>query len=99
MNKPTWKRQATRRIDSRARFRISDLGGLHSLMEARGFTSGYQLARESGLSPSTVNHIVHGRRRSASGATVRALREALGESIDRLFVLDKSTASVHPEPR
>lgn len=61
---------------------------------ANGYLSGYQLANASGVSVSTVNHLVHNRRRTASAETVRRTREALGRSADDLFVLEKSPVRV-----
>lgn len=91
--KPTWARSEGRSVDPSARFHLTSLDRLHAAMTACGFLSGYQLAKASGLTASTVNHLVHGRRRTASAETVRRIREALGRSADDLFVLEKSQVS------
>lgn len=88
---PTWSRNQPRSVaDASARFRLVSLDKLHAAMVARQIMSGYQLSQASGIGVSTVNHIVHGRRRTASAKTVNGLREALGPNIDQIFVLDKS---------
>lgn len=96
MNKqPTWARSRPTRVgDARAKFRLTSLDRLHAAMTANGYLSGYQLANASGVSVSTVNHLVHNRRRTASAETVRRTREALGRSADDLFVLEKSPVRV-----
>jgi transcriptional regulator with XRE-family HTH domain len=96
MNKqPTWVRKKSASVtDSRARFRLSSLDRLHAAMTSRDITSGYQLAQASGVNVSTINHLVHGHRRTASAATVRGIREALGPVVDDLFALEKSQVSV-----
>ena len=96
MNKqPTWARsRPTRAGDTSAKFRLTSLDRLHAAMTANGYLSGYQLAKASGVSVSTVNHLVHNRRRTASAETVRRIREALGRSADDLFVLEKSQVRV-----
>ena len=88
---PTWaKNQPASVADASARFRLVSLDKLHAAMVARQYMSGYQLAQASGIGVSTVNHIAHGRRKTASAKTVRGLREALGSNVDQIFVLDKS---------
>ena len=92
---PTWAKDRPATVaDPTARFRLVSLDKLHAAMIARQFMSGYQLALASGVGVSTVNHIVHGRRKTASAKTVRGLREALGSNVDEIFVLEKSQAHV-----
>ena len=93
---PTWAREAHSGLglDTRTRFRLTSLDALRAAMLARGFTSGNQLAVASGVKVGTINHLVHGRRDTASPATVRAIREALGRDAKDLFVLEKSTIHV-----
>ncbi|NNG20529.1 helix-turn-helix transcriptional regulator [Naumannella sp. ID2617S] len=88
--RPTWERPTSVAIN-RTSYRLASLDDLRAAMVARGFTSGYQLARAAGISPATVNHLVFGRRSTASPQTVRAFREVLGRDVDGLFVLDNST--------
>lgn len=96
MKQPTWKQQKPATYAPAARFILRDLGKLHAVMQSRGFTSGYQLARASNVHTSTVNHLVHNHRKTASAATVRQLREVLGEQIDEIFVLEKSQVHANP---
>lgn len=99
MKKPTWARSKPATVaDPRTRFRLTSLDKLHAAMIASGYTSGYQLALASGVHVSTVNHIVHGRRRTASAETVNRLREALTDTNNQLFVLDKSQVSEYRTP-
>ena len=88
---PTWaKNQPPTVAETTARFRLVSLDKLHAAMLARQYMSGYQLAEASGIGVSTINHLVHGRRKTASARTVRGLREALGANVDQIFVLKKS---------
>lgn len=99
---PTWARKRPASVaDPRTRFRLTSLDRLHAAMTARGYMSGYQLAKASGVNASTVNHLVHGHRRTASAETVRLIRECLGRVADDLFVLEKSQVSTDlgPSPR
>lgn len=90
--KPTWDHgSAAAPVDSRIRYRLTSLSALRSLMLAQGITSGNQLAIRSGVKVGTINHLVHGRRTTASSDTVRKIREALGHDARGLFVLEKST--------
>lgn len=89
---PTWEREPKpAAVDPTIRYRLTSLDGLRAAMLAHGFTAGNQLAKASGVRVSTVNHLVHGRRSTASPEVVRAFREALGRDAADLFVLDKST--------
>lgn len=90
--RPTWEQGTEAPAASlRQSYRLQSLDGLRSLMVARGYTSGYSLAKDAGIGVSALNHIVHGRRDTATPHTVAKLRETLGRDIDSLFVLDKST--------
>lgn len=91
--RPTWEKPTTV-ASNRTSYRLTSLEDLRAAMVARGYTSGYQLARTVGISPATVNHIVFGRRKTASPQTVHAFREALGRDVDDLFVLDNYTQHV-----
>lgn len=75
------------------RVRLISLGGLHRVMESRGFNSGYALAKAAGLTPGVVNHLVHGHRKTCSGKTARLISEALETPQDNLFVVEKSTVN------
>lgn len=97
---PTWVRSADApALDPRTRFRLTSLEGLHAAMVAHGYTAGNQLAKASGVKVGTVNHLVHGRRTTASAETVRALREVLGRDAKDLFVLEKSTVHTDCAPK
>lgn len=89
-NRPTWETGKDLGYGIRQSYRLASLNALRAAMIARGFTSGYQLAKASGIGVATVNHLVHGHRTTASPKTVRQLREVLGRDADALFVLDKS---------
>lgn len=62
-------------------------------MRYRRFTTGYQLAKASGLLPGTVNHLVFGRRTTCSPETASAIEEALNVRPGTLF-----RAEVYPVP-
>lgn len=97
---PTWVRNKPTSVtaDSRVRFRLVSIDRLHAAMAARGYMSGYQLAKASGVGVSTINHLVHGHRNTASAETVRRLRECLGRGTDDLFALEKSLVSEDRNP-
>lgn len=95
---PTWERgPKLPAVDPTIRYRLTSLDGLRAAMLAHGFTAGNQLSKATGVKVSTVNHLVHGRRNTASPETVRALREVLGADARDLFVLDKSTVHADAE--
>lgn len=91
--RPTWAK--TKRVikpePDTSGYVLRDLQGLHDAMEAHRLYSGYALAKASGVGPSTVNHLVHGHRRTASARTVGAFREVLGKDLDGVFERRKST--------
>lgn len=89
---PTWKDPYI--SEPQARVRLRSLRALHETMEFEGFSSGYQLAKAARLKPGTVNHLVHGHRRTCSAATAHAISEALHEPQRRLFALDMSAIYV-----
>jgi transcriptional regulator with XRE-family HTH domain len=96
--KPTWEAKSAPNPDGvRQTYRLTSLAALRAVLEAHGFTSGYQLAKAAGLTPGTVNHLVHGHRQTASPRTVGKLREVLGVDARDLFVLDES--QVHENAR
>lgn len=88
--RPTWEKPTTV-ASNRTSYRLTSLDGLHAAMLARGFTAGNQLARAAGISAATVNHLVFGRRSTASPQTVSAFREVLGRDVEDLFVLEDCT--------
>lgn len=95
MTWPTWERPEEMPIgDTRTTYRLTSLEALRAAMVANDYMSGRSLARAAGVGVSTVNHLVHGRRNTASAATVRAIRGVLGRDARELFVLEKSTVPV-----
>ena len=98
MNKhPTWERRPGH--DPGLRYRLTSVDMLRAAMVANGFMSGNQLAKATNgaVKVGTINHLVHGRRNTASSKTVGAIREALGRDARDLFVPEKSTVPVDPK--
>lgn len=95
MNKrPTWEAGDYGATAKRRSYRLTSLEALRATMLAHGFTSGYQLAKASGLGVATVNHLVHGHRKTASAKTVGLLREVFGRDGRDLFVPEASTVHI-----
>lgn len=92
---PTWRKEIT--PVPQLRIRLDSLADLHRVMEARGFMSGYALAKAAGLTPGVVNHLVHGHRETCSAKTARLISEALQTPLDNLFVIEKSTVHANHE--
>lgn len=89
--RPTWEAAAESTANTvRQSYRLVSLPELRAEMVSRNYLSGYALAKAAGLNPGVVNHLVHGRRSTASPRTVGALRGVFGDITDELFVLDKS---------
>lgn len=93
--RPTWEKPGASAVGVRQSYRLTSLEALRAAMLAHGYTSGYQLAKASGVGVATVNHLVHGRRATASATTVGKLREVLGADSRDIFELDKSQVSVN----